>query len=92
MAFEKTVGSRAEVFHGTAEKTSGGLKKKDLYKGKDGGIHAKSMKKRGSNKALVKWRAAVKQVSKDENVVITPDKMKGALLEKIRKVYKKMME
>ena len=26
----KPVGSRAEVFHGTAEKTSGGLRQKDL--------------------------------------------------------------
>lgn len=26
----KPIGSRAEVFHGTADKTSGGLKKKDL--------------------------------------------------------------
>ena len=28
----KTVGSRAEVWHGTAKKTSGGLLKKDLKK------------------------------------------------------------
>jgi len=28
--FKQTVGSRAQVMHGTAEKTSGGLKKKDL--------------------------------------------------------------
>ena len=26
----KPIGSRAEVFHGTAEKTSGGLRAKDL--------------------------------------------------------------
>jgi len=30
----KTVGSKAEVFHGTAKHTSGGLKKKDLMKHK----------------------------------------------------------
>ena len=30
----KTTGSKAEVFHGTAKHTSGGLKKKDLMKHK----------------------------------------------------------
>ena len=32
----KTVGSRAEVWHGTAKKTSGGLLKKDLKMNKRG--------------------------------------------------------
>lgn len=35
---EKTVGSRAEVMHGTALKTSGGLFKKDLLMNKNGRI------------------------------------------------------
>uniref|UniRef100_A0AB39J6S0 Uncharacterized protein n=1 Tax=Florenciella sp. virus SA2 TaxID=3240092 RepID=A0AB39J6S0_9VIRU len=39
--FKKTVGSRAEVFHGTAKKTSGGLMKKDLMKNKSGAIVSK---------------------------------------------------
>ena len=30
----KTVGSRAQVWHGTAKKTQGGLTKKDLFKRK----------------------------------------------------------
>lgn len=30
MEHELTVGSRAQVWHGTAKKTAGGLKKKDL--------------------------------------------------------------
>ena len=30
MAFAKTIGTRAEVMHGAAERTSGGLKKKGL--------------------------------------------------------------
>ena len=34
----KTFGSRAEVFHGTAKKTSGGLEKKDLLQNKHGEI------------------------------------------------------
>ena len=35
---EKTVGSRAEVMHGTARKTTGGLMKKDLLMNKNGRI------------------------------------------------------
>ena len=38
MAFERKIGSRAEVFHGKAEKTTGGLRKKDLMKNKRGEI------------------------------------------------------
>ena len=33
-----TVGSKAQVFHGTADKTSGGLTRKDLMKNKNGRI------------------------------------------------------
>jgi hypothetical protein len=47
-----TVGSRAEVFHGTANKTSGGLEKKDL-KMKDGHIISKAASK-ASKKSLKK--------------------------------------
>lgn len=35
-------GTRAQVFHGTAEKTAGGLKKSDLVRGKDGRIKSKA--------------------------------------------------
>jgi hypothetical protein len=38
MTFQRTFGSRAEVFHGTSKKTSGGLLKKDLIKNKWGEI------------------------------------------------------
>lgn len=38
----KDIGSRAEVFHGTAARTSGGLVKKDLMKGEDGRIKSKA--------------------------------------------------
>jgi len=34
----KTFGSRAEVFHGTSKKTTGGLEKRDLMKNKHGEI------------------------------------------------------
>ena len=39
--FRNLIGSRAEVFHGTAYKTSGGLKKHDLHQNKNGRIVSK---------------------------------------------------
>ena len=48
----KTSGSRAEVWHGTAEKTAGGLKKGDLMKNKHGRIVSK--KKHAQGKLALK--------------------------------------
>lgn len=42
----KTVGSRAEVMHGTAQKTSGGLTKADLKYNKQGNIVSRKMSDR----------------------------------------------
>jgi hypothetical protein len=42
MMFEKTIGSRAEVWHSKAKHTSGGLQKKHLLKNKHGRIVSKS--------------------------------------------------
>jgi hypothetical protein len=55
-----TIGSRAEVFHGTADKTSGGLVKKDL-KMKDGRIVSKAASKaaKKSLKSNPKFRAFI---------------------------------
>ena len=39
----KTFGTRAEVFHGNAKKTSGGLTKSDLEKNKNGRIVSKKL-------------------------------------------------
>jgi hypothetical protein len=53
----KAVGSRAEVFHGTAKHTSGGLKKKDLKKNKYGrivSIKASERAKKSFSKKLPK--------------------------------------
>jgi hypothetical protein len=52
MTEPKTVGSKAEVFHGTAKHTSGGLKKKDLMKTKAGRIV--SRKKHALGKSAIK--------------------------------------
>jgi len=38
-----TVGTRAEVFHGTADKTAGGLAKKNLMMGNDGRIKVRRL-------------------------------------------------
>lgn len=43
----KTIGTRAEVMHQTAEKTSGGLTKKDLMKNKHGRIVSKKKHTQG---------------------------------------------
>ena len=40
--FEMLIGSRAQVWHGTAYKTSGGLKKNELIKNKNDRIVSKS--------------------------------------------------
>jgi hypothetical protein len=48
----KAVGSKAEVYHGTAKHTSGGLKKKDLMKTKKGRIV--SRKKHAAGKKALK--------------------------------------
>lgn len=48
----KTVGTKAQVWHGTAKKTSGGLTKKDLMKTKKGRIVSK--KKHAAGKKALK--------------------------------------
>lgn len=52
MVHIKTVGSKAEVYHGTALKTSGQLHKKDLVKTKKGRIV--SRKKQAAGKKAIK--------------------------------------
>lgn len=39
--FERTIGSRSQVWHGTAYKTKGGLTKSDLFQDKYGRIRSK---------------------------------------------------
>ena len=63
----KTIGTRAEVFHGNADNTPGGLGKKDLIKGEDGRIKSRAAScaatarmKREGKKALVKVFKPVK--------------------------------
>ena len=48
----KTVGTRAQVWHGNAKKTSGGLTKKDLFKRKGRIKSKRASKKAKKNKNL----------------------------------------
>ena len=47
MTFEQTLGSKAQVWHGTAKKTRGGLTKSHLMKNKHGHIVSRKQHKRG---------------------------------------------
>ncbi len=53
----KTVGTKAQVYHGTAKHTSGGLTKKDLIKTKKGRIVSRKKHAAGV-KALKRLRKA----------------------------------
>jgi hypothetical protein len=66
MATTLNIGSRAQVMHGSAKKTSGGLLKKDLAYNKSGSIVSKkkSLLAKKSESGLLKlWRKAIKDVS-----------------------------
>lgn len=53
----QTIGSKAQVFHGTAHHTVGGLTRKDLMKSKRGKIVSKKQHAAGK-KALTRLRKA----------------------------------
>ena len=87
----KTVGSRAEVMHGHAAHTSGGLKQKDLILDKkDGRIKSKAQVKAGkSNPGLKAWLAAQKAAKKDLGIKKGEfSLMEGELLTKTKKHFK----
>ena len=83
----KPIGSRAEVFHGTAQKTSGGLRAKDLMLDpKDGQI-----------KSVAAHQAALERMKREGKKHLTkifkPKKGKFALQPKEgTKEYKKKMK
>ena len=84
------IGTRAQVWHGTAQNTAGGLKKEDLFIGKDGAIKSKAQSAAGKkNPGLKKWRASVDQAKKQLGI---PKKgefvlIKGEVLAATRKIY-----
>lgn len=55
LSYKMTVGSRAQVFNGTKDRTSGGLTRNDLFRGKDGRIKSRRASKLAKkNNRLVK--------------------------------------
>jgi hypothetical protein len=79
-----TIGSRAQVYHGTADQTAGGLKKKDLKKVKDE-IVSKT-KSKGEKKNP--WIKAVAKAKKDLGIKGFA-LIQGKLLERAREIHSK---
>jgi hypothetical protein len=81
------VGSAAQVYHGTADKTPGGLTKSDFIF-KDGRVISKAKSAAAkANPGLKKWRSAVKKAGgykKGEFIPVT-----GKVLDKARKIFAK---
>ena len=77
------VGTKAQVYHGTADQTAGGLVKSDLFLDpKDGRIKSKVQSKAGKqNPALKAWRKALVKAGG-----LKDDKFK--LVKKGTKMYK----
>ena len=90
--FKKTTGSKAEVFSGTAKKTSGGLMKKDLARVKKRGeyrIVSKKQQALGKRKTgpRAEWAKAVKEARKQ---LIKEKKInKGEFIPILKRVSKK---
>jgi hypothetical protein len=84
MVHEKAVGTRAEVYHGVAHHTSGGLVKKDLKK-KEGELVSKSKSK---DQKKNPWIVAVAKAKKELGITGFA-LVQGKLLERAREIYKK---
>ena len=81
--FEKTNGSRAEVWHGTAKKTSGGLSKSQLMMNKHGRIV--SRRKHASGKKSIKHLVKLGYKAKKGHFMLFRKGHKGS-----RKMSRKM--
>ena len=79
-----TTGSRAQVYHGNATETAGGLKKKDL-KMKDGEIVSK---KKAKDAKTNPWIKAVAKAKKELGITGFA-LVQGELLKKARAIYSK---
>jgi hypothetical protein len=78
------VGSRAQVYHGNADVTPGGLKKKDLKMVKGEIVSKAKSKDEKSNP----WIKAVAKAKKELGITGFA-LLKGKLLERAREIYKK---
>lgn len=79
-----TVGSKAQVFHGTAKHTSGGLEKKDLVQNKHGRIVSRR-KQAAGRKALKHLKKAGYTAKKGKFVLFRKSMRKGRKSRKSRK-------
>ena len=79
-----TVGSRAQVYHGNATHTAGGLTKKDL-KMKDGEIVSKTKSKGEKSNPWIKAVAKAKKELGIKGFAL----VQGKLLAKAREIYGK---
>ena len=87
-----TVGSMAQVGHGTAMRTEGGLTKKDIFFDlNDGRWKSKKQSKAGEkNPALKMWREAVEEAGGlQEGKKFKPIKKGTALYKKAKKIFDK---
>jgi hypothetical protein len=73
---EQTFGSKAQVWHGTAKKTSGGLTKKDLMKNKHGRII--SRKKHSIGKKSIKHLKKLGYIAKKGQFTLFKKGHKGS--------------
>jgi|LauGreDrversion4_2_1035121.scaffolds.fasta_scaffold1142093_2 hypothetical protein len=89
--FDKTIGSRSEVGHGTAERTSGGLYQSDLVLGADG--HWKSKKKAGQVPPQLKpFIDAHAKILKKQKVPKSGGSFDDYTIKKGTKAYKDFMK
>jgi len=79
-----TIGSRAQVYHGNATETAGGLKKKDL-KMRDGEIVSK---KKAKGAKTNPWIKAVAKAKKELGITGFA-LVQGELLKRAREIYSK---
>ena len=84
----KTFGSRAEVFHGTAMKTTGGLTAKDLMRDDDGRIKSKSASMAALERMKNEGKSAMVNVFKPtgKKFKLQPKKGTKAYKAKIKKM------
>ena len=81
-----TIGSRAQVYHGNATETAGGLKKKDLKKDrKSGEIVSKSKSKDEKKNPWIKAVAKAKKELGIKGFAL----VQGPLLTRAREIYSK---
>jgi hypothetical protein len=79
-----TVGSRAQVYHGNATHTAGGLTKKDL-KMKDGELKSKKKSKDSKTNPWIKAVEKAKKELKIKGFAL----IQGKLLTRAREIYAK---